>query len=171
MGKITVPEPINITHCLDNFDCGIQVLNQWMKRQALANESSGASRTFVVCENRFIKQHVIGFYALATGSVRPGDAPGSIKRQMPDPIPVMVLGRLAVDLHWQKKGVGSALLKDAVLRTRTVAKQAGIRALIVHALSDKAKNFYLHYGFQESPFNQMTLMLNLMAWESANHPD
>jgi GNAT superfamily N-acetyltransferase len=171
MGKITAPEPITTTHSLDNFDCGIQVLNQWLKRQALANESSGASRTFVICENHPIKQHVIGFYTLATGSVRRGDAPGRIKRRMPDPIPVMILGRLAVDLHWQKKGMGAGLLKDGVLRTHTVAKQAGIRALIVHALSDKAKNFYLHYGFQESPFNQMTLMLNLMAWESADYPD
>jgi GNAT superfamily N-acetyltransferase len=167
MGKITAPEPIKTTHRLDNFDCGIQTLNQWLKRQALVNESSGASRTFVVCEN----QLVIGFYTLATGSVRRGDAPGRIKRRMPDPIPVMILGRLAVDLHWQKKGVGSGLLKDAVLRTLTVAKQAGIRALIVQALSDKAKNFYLHYGFQESPFNQMILMLNLMAWEPTNHPE
>lgn len=167
MGKITAPEPIKTTHYLDDFDCGIQTLNQWLKRQALANENSGASRTFVVCDN----QHVIGFYALATGSVRRGDAPGSIKRRMPDPIPVMVLGRLAVDLHWQKKGVGSGLLKDAVLRTLTVSQQTGIRALIVHAFADKAKNFYRHYGFQESPFNQMTLMLNLMAWESADHPE
>ena len=167
MGKITAPEPIKTTHCLDDFDCGSQVLNQWLKRQALANESSGASRTFVVCKN----ECVIGFYTLATGSVRRGDAPGRIKRRMPDPIPVMILGRLAVDLHWQKKGVGSGLLNDAVLRTRIVAKQAGIRALLVHALSEKAKNFYLHYGFQESPFNQMTLLLNLMAWESADHPD
>jgi predicted N-acetyltransferase YhbS len=166
MGKITAPEPIKETHCRDDFDCGIQTLNQWLKRQALANGSSGASRTFVVCEN----QHIIGFYALATGSVRRGDAPGSIKRRMPDPIPVMVLGRLAVDLHWQKKGVGSGLLKDAVLRTLAVSQQAGIRALIVHALSEQAKSFYFHYGFQESHFNQMTLLLNLMAWGSANHP-
>lgn len=165
MGKITAPEPIKITHCLDDFDCGIQTLNQWLKRQALANEILGASRTFVVCEN----QHVIGFYALATGSVRRGDAPGNIKRQMPDPIPVMVLGRLAVDLHWQKKGVGSGLLKDVVLRTLAVSQQAGIRALIVHALSEQAKHFYLRYGFLESPFNQMTLMFSLMAWESVNH--
>jgi hypothetical protein len=83
MGKITAPEPINTTHCLDDFDCGIQVMNQWLKRQALANEISGASRTFVVS----VIQHVIGYYALATGSVRRVDAPGSIKRRMPDPIP------------------------------------------------------------------------------------
>ncbi len=161
MGTVTAPEPILITHCLDDFDCGNPTLNQWLKRQALANEISGASRTFVACENR----SVIGFYALATGSVRRADAPAGIKRRMPDPIPVMVLGRLAVDLHWQKKGVGAGLLKDALLRTLSVSQQAGIRALIVHALSENARQFYLRYGFQESPFSHMTLMLNLMKWE------
>jgi GNAT superfamily N-acetyltransferase len=167
MGKVTAPEPILTTHCLDDFDCGNQTLNQWLRRQALANEISGASRTFVVCENR----SVIGFYALATGSVRRGDAPSRIKRRMPEPIPVMVLGRLAVDLHWQNKGVGAGLLKDALLRTLSVSQQAGIRALIVHALSENAKQFYLRYGFQESPFNHMTLMLNLTAWGSGNLPE
>ncbi len=161
MGQITAPEPINTTHRLDDFDCGIQAMNQWLQRQALANEISGASRTFVVC----VIQHVIGYYALATGSVRREDAPGRIKRKMPDPIPVMVLGRLAVDLRWQKTGVGSGLLKDALLRTLIVSKQAGIRAILVHALSENTKNFYLRYGFQESHINQMTLMLNLMEWE------
>lgn len=161
MGRIIGPEPITVAHCLDHFDCGLQTLNLWLQRQALVNEISGASRTFVVSEDG----HVIGFYALATGSVRRGDAPGKIKRGMPDPIPVMVLGRLAVDLHWQKKGVGPGLLKDAVFRTIAVAKQAGIRALIVHALSDKARDFYLHYGFQESPLNRMTLLLGLMNYK------
>jgi GNAT superfamily N-acetyltransferase len=162
MGEIASPEPILIAHSLDAFDCGNQTLNQWLKRQAMVNEMSGASRTFVISENR----RVIGFYALATGSVRREDAPGKIKRRMPDPIPVMVLGRLAVDLSWQKRGVGAGLLKDAVLRTLTVSKQAGIRALLVHALSEQARNFYLRYGFQESPLNHMTLLLNLMDWES-----
>jgi len=84
---------------------------------------------------------------------------------MPDPLPVMVLGRLAVDLRWQKRGVGAGLLKDAVLRTLAVARQAGIRALLVHALSESAQNFYLRYGFREFPFNRMTLMLNLADWD------
>lgn len=159
MGEITSPEPIRKVHNLDDFDCGDQALNQWLKRQAIVNETSGASRTFVICENR----RVIGFYALATGSVRREDAPGRIKRRMPDPIPVMVLGRLAVDFSWQNKGVGVGLLKDAVIRTLTVSQQAGIRALIVHALSEEAKQFYLRYGFQESPLNHMTLLLSLMA--------
>ena len=160
MGIITAPEPIDSAHHLDGFDCGVPVLNEWLKRQALPNEISGASRTFVACTDR----RVIGFYALATGSVRRSEAPGKIKRRMPEPIPVMVLGRLAVDLSWQRKGVGLGLLKDAILRTSTVSKQAGIRALVAHALSEEAKNFYLSQGFQKSPLNQMTVMLGITDW-------
>lgn len=160
MGIITAPEPIDSTHRLDGFDCGVPVLNEWLQRQALPNEVSGASRTFVVCADR----RVIGFYALATGSVRRSEAPGRIKRKMPEPIPVMVLARLAVDLRRQGKRVGAGLLKDAILRTLIVAKQAGIRAIIVHTLSEKAKDFYLRHGFPESPLNQMTLMLSIADW-------
>ncbi len=160
MGIITAPEPIDATHCLDGFDCGVSVLNEWLKRQALANEASGASRTFVVCVDR----RVIGFYDLATGSVRRSEAPGRIKPHMPEPIPVMVLARLAIDLRRQGKGVGSGLLKDAMMRTITVSKLAGIRAIVVHALSEEAKDFYLRHGLQESPLNQMTLMLSLVDW-------
>lgn len=157
MGKLTVPAPINMVHITDNFDCGVSSLDQWLRRQALKNEASGASRTFVVCFGK----EVVGYYALATGSVVRQEAPGKIKRKMPEPIPVMVLGRLAVDRHWQGSGLGSSLLRDALFRTFNVSKQAGVRALLVHALSEDAKAFYLHYGFLESPIDPMTLMLNL----------
>ena len=157
MGKITAPEPITSTHILTDFNCAVSSLNDWLKQQALKNEVSGASRTFVVCKDL----QVIGFYALAVGSVNRQEAPGKIKRAMPEPIPVMVLGRLAVDIHWQKNKIGRGLLKDAVLRTFKAAKHAGIRALVVHALSEEARNFYLRHGFQESPLNQFTLMLPL----------
>ncbi len=160
MGIITAPKPIDGAHCLDGFDCGVPVLNKWLQRQALPNETSGASRTFVVCADR----RVIGFYALATGSVQRSEAPGRIKRKMPEPIPVMVLARLAVDLRRQGKRVGTGLLKDAILRTLTVSKQAGIRAIVVHALSEEAKEFYLRHGFQESPLHQMTLLLSITDW-------
>lgn len=80
---------------------------------------------------------------------------------MPEPIPVMVLGRLAVDRKWQGGGLGSGLLRDALLRTYNVSKQVGVRALLVHALSEEAKNFYLFHGFLQSPIEPMTLMLNL----------
>jgi len=80
---------------------------------------------------------------------------------MPEPIPVMVLGRLAVDTQWQGKDIGVGMLKDAIMRTLIVAKQAGIRAILVHALSEEAKCFYLHCGFHESPINNMTLIVTL----------
>jgi len=158
MGKLTPPAPINMVHIPDNFDCGVSSLDQWLRRQALKNEASGASRTFVVCFGK----EVVGYYALATGSVLRQQAPGKIKRKMPEPIPVMVLGRLAVDRKWQGSGLGSSLLRDALLRTYNVSSQAGIRALLVHALSENAKAFYHRHGFLQSPIDPMTLMLNLL---------
>ncbi len=155
MGKITAPVPITAAHILTDFNCGVSSLNDWLKRQALKNELSGASRTFVSCKDR----RVVGFYALAAGSVNRKEAPGKIKHNMPEPIHVMILGRLAIDIQWQKKGVGRGLLKDGVLRTIKAAKHAGIRAMIVHALSEDARIFYLRHGFQESPLNHFTLML------------
>lgn len=157
MEKLTPPAPINMVHITDNFDCGVFSLDQWLRRQALKNEASGASRTFVVC----FGNEVVGYYALATGSVLRQQAPGKIKRKMAEPIPVMVLGRLAVDRKWQGSGLGSSLLRDALLRTYNVSTQAGIRALLVHALSEDAKAFYLRHGFLQSPIDPMTMMLNL----------
>jgi len=157
MGEITAPEPITSAHIPADFDCGVSSLNDWLKRQALKNEVSGASRTFVACKDL----QVIGFYALAAGSVIRRQAPGKIKRKIPEPIPVMVLGRLAVDFRWQKNGIGRGLLKDAVLRTIQAAKYAGMRALVVHALSEESRKFYLRHGFLESPLNQFTLILPL----------
>ena len=157
MGEITAPEPITAFHITESFACGTPVLDEWLRRRALKNEVSGASRTFVVCRD----EQVIGYYALATGSVEHRDAPGKIRRNMPDPIPVMVLGRLAIDQQWQRAGLGRGLLKDALLRTLSVSKQAGIRALLVHALSEDTKRFYAHNGYLESPLDSMTLMIAL----------
>jgi len=157
MGEITTPEPITASHLTEPFSCGIPVLGEWLKRRALKYEVSGASRTFVVCQ----EGRVIGYYTLATGSVRHRDAPGNIRRNMPDPIPVMVLGRLAVDQQWQHAGLGQGLLKDAVLRSLSVSQHAGVRALLVHTLSEDAKIFYVQNGFLESPLDPMTLVLSL----------
>ena len=155
MGEVTAPEPITASHLTESFACGIPVLDEWLKRRALKNKVSGASRTFVVCQDR----KVIGYYVLATGGIEHRRALGKIRRNMPNPIPVMVLGRLAVDQPWQGAGLGRGLLKDAVLRTLSVSQLAGVRALLVHALSDEAKNFYIHNGFLESPLDPMTLMI------------
>lgn len=157
MGEVTAPEPITASHHTESFACGIPVLDEWLRRRALKNEVSGASRTFVICQDR----QVVGYYTLATGSVEHRDAPGKIRRNMPNPIPVMVLGRLAVDQEQQHAGLGRGLLKDAVLRTLTVSQHAGVKALLVHALSEDAKRFYRRSGFLESPFDPMTLMIAL----------
>ena len=157
---ITVSSPQLLTdnHDLSDFDCGEPLLNDWLKRRALANQASSVSRTFVVVDNRL---RVIGYYALSAGAVAHRDSTGAVRRNMPDPIPVMVLARLAVDRNAQGKQLGGALLKDAVSRTLAVSENAGVRALLVHALHEKAKAFYRHYGFEVSPIDPMTLMLRL----------
>ena len=155
--KLTAPQALSADHFLDDFDCGHDTLNDWLKRRAIKNEASGASRTYVVCH----QSHVIAYYTLATGAVQCADAPGRIRRNMPDPIPVMVLGRLAVHLNWQRKGLGGDLLADAVKRTLQAADIAGIRAFVVHALSDETKQFYEQFGFQPAPTDPMDLMINL----------
>ena len=155
MGVIKAPELLTEKHNTEAFDCGHEVLNDWLKRTALKNQKANASRTFVVCK----EDVVIGYYALSSGSVERLQAPKSIARNMPDPIPVTVLGRLAIDQEHQGLRLGSGLMKDAMLRTLVVSSHIGVKAMLVHAISDEAKQFYLQYGFKESPFNPMTLML------------
>lgn len=134
------------------------MLDEWLKRRALANQMSGASRTFVVANPDL---SVFGYYALAAGAASHQAVTGAVRRNMPDPVPVMVLARLAVDLRAQGRKLGGALLQDAVHRVLAVSQNAGVRALLVHALDDRAKEFFAHYGFQASPLHPMTLMLRL----------
>lgn len=157
MVELSAPMPLLVTHITDEFDCGEPVLNDWLKKRALKNENTGASRTFVVCQSN----NVVGYYVLATGSVTHQHAPSKIRRNMPDPIPVMILGRLAVSKNMQSAGLGRGLLKDAILRTLGVAKHAGIRALLVHALSASAHTFYRQCGFVASPIDTMVLMITM----------
>jgi GNAT superfamily N-acetyltransferase len=155
---LNAPRPLAATHVLDEFTCGEPSLDDWLKRRAMANQFSGASRTFVVADQ---DSRVFGYYAMAAGAVSHQAATSGVRRNMPDPIPVMVLARLAVDHRAQGIKLGASLLQDAVGRAVTVAQNAGVRALLVHALHDRAKQFYEHYGFQESPIHSMTLMLRL----------
>jgi GNAT superfamily N-acetyltransferase len=156
--SISEPAPLTGDHDLAAFDSGEPTLDKWLREHALDNEQKGGSRTFVVCAEGRV---VVGFYALAAGSVEHERAPGRIRRNMPTPIPVMVLGRLAVDKKLSGRGLGQGLLRDAIRRTVQVAQMAGIRALLVHAISDNAKRFYLRHGFRESPIDPMTLMITL----------
>ena len=152
------PEPLGASHRLDDFECGEAVLDEWLKRRALSNQSSGASRTFVVTDEG---SRVHGYYAMAAGAVSHQLAMRGVRRNMPDPIPVLVLARLAVDRRAQGSHLGAVLLQDAVNRAVAVSQNAGVRALLVHALHEKARQFYQHYGFQPSPTHPMTLMLRL----------
>lgn len=156
--ELTAPQPLSVAHRLDGFSCGEPVLDDWLRRRAMANQVSGASRTFVVAGQ---DGRVYGFYAIAAGAVSRQMTTGGVRRNMPDPIPVMVLARLAVDHGAQGIKLGGALLQDAVRRALVVAQNMGVRAVLVHALHDRAKLFYEHYGFQASPTDPMTLMLRL----------
>ena len=158
--KLHAPQPLTADHQLNTFNCGETSLDEWLKRRALLNQSNGASRTFVVVDE---SQLVIGYYALAAGAVHHQDAKRSIRQNKPDPIPVMVLARLAVDIRVQGMQLGAGLLRDAVDRSLAVAKNTGVRALLVHALHERAKEFYLYFGFQASPVHPLTLMLRLKA--------
>ncbi|MDH2672398.1 GNAT family N-acetyltransferase [Klebsiella quasipneumoniae] len=159
MGCITGPEPLSSAHQLAEFVSGETVLDEWLKQRGLKNQALGAARTFVVCKTG--TKQVVGFYSLATGSVNHTEATGSLRRNMPDPIPVIILARLAVDVSLHGKGVGADLLHDAVLRCYRVAENIGVRAIMVHALTEEAKGFYAHHGFKASQTHERTLFLKL----------
>jgi len=163
---ISAPEHLTAEHDVSAFDSGTPELDNWLKRRALANEALGTSRTYVVTEGG----RVVAFYALANGAVAHKDVSAKTRRNMPDPIPVMVLARLAVDSAYQKQGLGSALLKDALLRTIAAAQIAGIRAVLVHAISDDAKRFYARAGFHECPVDPMMMMITLAEVEKNLSP-
>ena len=161
--EIGAPEKLELDHDLSFFDSGSPILDEWLRRRALPNQASGASRTYVIRT----AGRVIGYYALAAGAVAQAEATGRVRRNMPDPVPVMVLGRLAIDSRHQGRGLGRALLRDAILRTMQVADIVGIRAMLAPAISEDAKRFYERCGFRPSPVDAMTLMITLRDAEAA----
>ncbi|HEU0082117.1 MAG TPA: GNAT family N-acetyltransferase [Bradyrhizobium sp.] len=155
--SLSAPVPLGDHHQLETFSSGVPLLDDWLKRRARANQISGASRSFVLCAGDV----VIGYYALASGAVSAAMAPGRFRRNMPDPIPVAVLGRLALDQSCHGQGIGRELFRDSALRVMQAAEMIGIRGMLVHAVSDEAKAFYLGLGLSESPLEPMTLMVTL----------
>jgi len=151
------PEPLSDLHELDDFFCGVGSLDDWLKRRARANQASGASRTYVLADDR----KVVAYYALASGAIAVASSVGRFRRNMPDPIPVAVLGRLAIDRSQQGRGLGRALFRDCALRVAHAADTIGIRGIVVHAISDQVTAFYQAIGFDPSPADPMTLMVTL----------
>ena len=141
-----------------SFDCGHPALNQFLQRFALVNQKANSAQTYVCCEQG--SALVAGYYSLAVGSVEPSAAASRVVKGLArHPVPVMILARLAIDQQHQGAGLGRALLKDALLRTVQAAGIAGIRAVLVHAKDDAARNWYLHWGFEPSPTDPYHLFL------------
>ena len=147
---------LDATHEVDSFDCGKEPLNRFLKRFALANQKADGARTYVACRGAT----VLAYYSLAAGAMEHADAPLRIGRGLArHPVPVMLLARLAVDRTWQGRGLGRALVKDALLRTAAAADIAGIRALLVHAKDDEARAWYETLEFEPSPTDPYHLFL------------
>jgi GNAT superfamily N-acetyltransferase len=143
---------------IGNFDCGQQALNDWLRKHALQNQGAGAAQTYV----GLAEEVVIGYYGLAVGQIEYNDAPERLQKGVArHPVPVMLLARLAVDKNWQRKAVGRALLRDAVLRTVQAADIAGIRALAVHAKDEQARRYYKQFDFMPSPADPLHLLVLL----------
>lgn len=137
--------------------CGTESLDNWLKRRALKNQAQGASRNRVVC----VENRVVAYYASVSGAVLASGATGHLRRNMPDPIPVVVLGRLAIDSTINGQGFGRALIRDAGMRVLQAADTIEIRGMTVQALSDEAKVSYEHLGFEPSPIDPRLLMITL----------
>lgn len=156
-GKFTAPQPLTAGHDIAAFRCGEDSLDEWLHRFALANQASGSARTFVTC----LDGRVVGYYALATAAVSKASAPARVAKAMPEPIPVLLLARLAVDQTMQGHELGWRLLRDAILRTLQVAEHVGVRALLAHALDQRAADFYARYDFRPSPTDPLHMLLLL----------
>lgn len=155
--ELSKVEPLGKHHKLDEFDCGKhESLNTWLKKLALTSQASDTAKTYVIHRNNI----VVGYYAIAAGSVRRQEASSRVaKGGQPDPIPVTLLARLAIDKREQGKGLGPALLKNALQRIEQAAEIIGIRAVLVHAIDQEARGFYKKFDFEESAVNDLHLML------------
>lgn len=156
-------EKLNSGHDLQSFDCGQEDLNHWFRKFALQGQAANSSQTYLGLDGG----RIVGFYSLAVGQLEISEAPTRLlKGTARQPVPVMLLARLAVHKDWQRKGVGRALLRDAVFRTLQAAEIAGIRALVVHAKDEAAKHYYSQFDFVESatdPLHLCALLNDLRA--------
>ncbi|CAN0199491.1 unnamed protein product, partial [Phaeothamnion confervicola] len=158
LGRKPSPKPIRPEHDVSDFDCGHEALNFWLKERALGNHSRGGSRVYVVCESG----KVAGYYCLAAGGVGHSHVSAALRKNSPDPLPVLVLGRLAVDKSFAGAGLGLDLVRDAMLRTLQVAELAGVVGLLVHAIDEQARGFWVRKcGFATSPVHPLTLYLSV----------
>ena len=155
MTRLIGPELLRADHALEGFDCGDGTLNDWLARRAVRNQAAGSSRTWVVTNG----ERVIGYYSSSAAAILRSESPRRAVRNQPDPLPALLLGRLAVDIEHQGRGLGRALLQHFVVKAAEVARITGVRVLLVHATDSNAAAFYRHHGFRPSPLDNLTLML------------
>ena len=156
MGSVTAPQPLGPQHDVSQFSSGVPALDTWLQGKARLNEAKGGARTYVACDG----DRVAGFYSLAASAVEKHRVSSRVGRNMPEPIPVILLGQLAVDKDYQGRRLGSDLLIDAAQRALAAADVIGARAIVVQAIDEQAKAFYGRFGFR--PFsNREPLMLLL----------
>ncbi len=161
---ISEPELLTINHNISNFSCGVQELDDWLKKMAIKNQARSHAKVYVVTDSD--TEQVVGYYAIAMGSVQREDAIGSFRRNSPNPIPMLVLARLGVHIKYQRHAIGAGLLKDCVIRSVEAMRIVGGAGILVHAIDDSAKDFYKKFGFTESPIDPMTLMVRIVDIES-----
>jgi GNAT superfamily N-acetyltransferase len=159
------PVPLSAAHDSADFDSGEPVLDEWLRARALPNMEMAASKTYVICAQE--TKRVIGFYAICIGQILNQEATGAIRRNMPRYIPAVILGRLAIDRNWHGKGLGPALLHDAVMLSARAANEVSARLLVVHAISPAAEAFYLHHGFTQLPVEIPTFALDFVKLKKA----
>lgn len=152
---LTIPEPLRSEHDSSQFTCGEPSLDDWLKRHALKNQTGSTSRTYVTCDGA----RVVGYYTLAAASILRAQATRT--RNMPATIPMILLGRLAVDTTRQRQGLARALFRHAAERTAEAAEIIGARGILVHALNESVKPFYIALGFEESPLDPLVLMITM----------
>ena len=156
---LTAPTLLSTEDDVTQFDCGVSDLDIWLKKKALNSQNQGNARIYVVKDAN--NPAVVGYYAIAMGSVRRESAISSLRRNSPNPIPMVILARLAVHREYNKLGIGSGLLKDCVMRSIHAMEIVGGAGILVHAIDESAQQFYTKFGFQPSPFNNMVLMARM----------
>jgi predicted N-acetyltransferase YhbS len=149
------PELLRHEHTIEGFDCGDESLDRWLVEKALHNQSEGGSRTWAVTDGA----RVVAYYASSTAVVLHAGATGRARRNQPDPLPALLLGRLAVDVKHRGERLGEALLKHFIVKSLEVAQITGVRVLLVHAKDQTAASFYRRCNFEPSPIDDLTMML------------
>jgi len=161
VSSFSSPRAIAVDDRFVSFDCGQPSLNEWLRSRAIKNEATGASRTFVTVDHD--SRDVAGYYCLSAGSLAVADAAGRVERNMPSPIPIILIGRLAVDQRFAGGGLGASLLQDAELKGLEASRIIGARAFLVDALDDSAESFYRKFGFELMPPSSKRAMYLLVA--------